>query len=150
MLVVFLLLIAIGMITLGHVWYAKAAKGDEVSSVHYWGYALLAVILLVTSIVHFCTVGNAINLESQYYTYYTYSQDIRDNVLIIEIKTLEGKLISENSQTQTGDMVSINRLRSDIFYYNQNLYAVKHWAGDPFVGLIIEKPNNDLKPIILR
>jgi hypothetical protein len=141
--------VAIGMIVLGHVLYNKAKKGDEVSDIHYWGYGLLAVMLLIVSIMHLCTVNNAINLEAQYYTYYTYSQDVKDNVLIIDLNQLEGKLISENSEN-VSDTVSIGRLRVDVFNYNQNLYSVRHWATDPFVGLFIESPNNDLKPIILR
>ena len=149
MIVVILILLSIGMIVSGHYMYWKAKKGDEVSSIHYWGYGLLATWLIIFSVIHFCTVGGAINLESQYYTYYTYSQDIKDNVLIIDTKTLEGKLIPEG-QSLGLDSVSIGRLRVDILNYNQALYSIRHWANDPFIGIIIEKPNNDLKPIILR
>jgi hypothetical protein len=99
--------------------------------------------------VVYYTVDSAINLEAQYYTYYTYSQDVKDNVLIIPIESLEGKLISEGSKGG-GDVVSIGKLRVDILNYNQNLYSVRHWGNDPLVGIIIEKPNADLKPIILR
>lgn len=150
MLIVLLSLGFIAMIVAGHIVYAKAPKGEEVSTIHFWGYGLLAVLMVIVSIVHFCTVGSAINLESQYYTYYTYSQNVQDNVLIIPISSLEGKLIPEGSANQPSDTVSINKVRADIFYYNQNLYAVRHWGVDPFVGLIIEKPDCYIKPIVLR
>jgi hypothetical protein len=151
MLIVILFLIVIGMIVSGHVMYAKAKVGDEVSDIHYYGYAFLGILLVIISIVHFVTVGNAIKIESQYYTYYTYSQEITDNILIIPISSLEGKLIPKGSgDNQSTNTVSLDKVREDVFYYNQSLYSVRHWANDPFVGLIIEKPNADLKPIILR
>lgn len=149
MLVVILLLVAVGLIILGHVLYAKAKVGDTVTPFHYWGYGISAILITVISIVHFCTVGGAIGLESQYYTYYTYSRDVRDNVLIIDIASLEGKLVSDSENKQSG-FISVNRLQSDVWDYNQKLYSIRHWGNDPFVGIIIEKPNIELKPIILR
>lgn len=149
MLVAFLLLLAIGLIVYGHWRFFKANPGEEVSSSHIWGYVILSVTIVMMSVVHFCTVGKVINLEAQYYTFYTYSQEVQDNVLIIDIAKLEGKMVPSGS-SQVTDVVSIGKLRTDVLNYNYDLYGTRQWAKDPFIGWVMESPNKDLKPIILR
>jgi hypothetical protein len=149
MLIILLALGAVALLVLGYILCyknleEKATQRKELGNTMLAiGWGLLIILLIGGAIAHFTTANTAIILESKYYTYYSYSVGTPTDALIINASSL-------SCQPETCVGLDLATARQDIFDYNQNLYSLRQWAKDSFIGIALVSPNSDLKPIILK
>jgi ABC-type transport system involved in multi-copper enzyme maturation permease subunit len=145
MLVIITLLLALALIGVG---LYLMIKGKASHTPLTTGIVIFVILIITFASIHFATLSNAIGLEPVYDTALAYTTAAPQDVLIIDVEKIDGKLFPKNAGMN--DPWELQRYRAEIKDYNNSLYILRGLHNDIWLFTLVAEPRTSLKPIIIR